>query len=218
MSTISIPNFTHKESEAIAEKLLGEYGFIEKGILPIDIELLANKRKCYVSVIPGVYRNRGVKGIAWKNTSNGRFEILIDEDHYTNDDKSYRFTIAEELAHSILHSSFFENISTIEQRILFEKNLDEEDHRRFEMQAKRFANHLLLPTSLFLPKIEEWMKQNSKIIDKFYYKSSGLLILEVANKTELLFDSSVFIIKRALSRFMEKDFTIGDYLLKKYKP
>ena len=103
-------------------------------------------------------------GTVFKKLPEGRLEILVDARHYEHDLLSAPFTIAEELGHILIHAEFFEDIKSAEDRIAFEDTLNEQTRRLFEMQAKKVASALLLPSSLYDPFVMGWCRENIEMI------------------------------------------------------
>lgn len=59
--------------------------------------------------------------------------------------KKYRFTLGEELAHLLLHTSIFAGCRTIEQRLAIEDALNEVRRDRLENNARALASMILMP-------------------------------------------------------------------------
>lgn len=68
----------------------------------------------------------------------------------------WRFTLAHELGHAILHQQYFKDISIFDdERTLFGNIYSSADQQRMESQANLFASSLLMPKNLFLYKYKE---------------------------------------------------------------
>ena len=94
-----------KDYKIIAEKFLKLNPYGQKKF-PTDIEVLITKSGFKFDTELDLLKQYGVKGLVAKNTKiKGDFKILLDENHYSNQEFYYPFTMAEELSHIILHSS-----------------------------------------------------------------------------------------------------------------
>ena len=69
-------------------------------------------------------------------------------------EKKYRFTLAEELAHFLIHRHLFANCRIIEDRMKIEKTLDERTRAYMESNAKALASAILMPKATVEPLVE----------------------------------------------------------------
>ena len=69
-------------------------------------------------------------------------------------EKKYRFTLAEELAHFLIHRHLFANCRTIEDRMKIEETLDERTRAYMESNAKALASAILMPKATVEPLVE----------------------------------------------------------------
>ncbi len=82
----------------------------------------------------------------------GGHKIFIDS-NLINDDKQercYRFTLAEEFAHIVLHRDIWKDVNTPEEWIDAWQKMPEEIHNKLENNAKELAGIILLPRYLFI--------------------------------------------------------------------
>lgn len=184
----------------ISNSFLNKFGYIAKGILPIDVETLSNIAGYNVNVFHNISQF-GIKGTAFKNNEQNKFEIIIDSWHYENDEFSYPFTIAEELAHIILHSDIFENVNNIEDRMSYESDTDEETYQVLEMEAKRLANLFLLPPVLFNPFVIDYVDKNIDLLKKENILNENDLVKTISKRLSPILSLSHFIIEKALLRY-----------------
>ena len=194
-----LPRMSSDEFKEIAEKFLKQNNFF-RNIVPVNVEILAFNTEHPVETFQELRNEFDCKGTAWFNKEKDRFEIYIDSYHYQYQIKSSQFTIAEELAHIIIHADIFKQIESPEDRLSLDKNTSESTHQVIEKQAKQLASELLLPTAIFYPYATDWIKINLK----------NILAERPANERDLLnyinkrigdkLDLSEFIINRALTR------------------
>lgn len=113
---------------------------------PIDIDLLAERGfGLDIVPIPSLYEAYQVEGALWREPK-GDFSLVVDQDMMDNKPHRYRFTIAEEVAHFILHRQVFEPIHSVEEAVeLYQKICN---YRRMDRNAKRLAAALLMPGNL----------------------------------------------------------------------
>ena len=218
MKTISIPflpSLREPEAKVIAEDFLKKNGVnLTNGKLPIDIETLSHRIGHPVEHFSDLKANFGCKGTAYNNLTKSRLEIYIDAEHDMTEPSSSRFTIAEELAHIIVHKPIFAQVHTPEDRITLETNTKETTRLVIEKQAKCVASELLLPTCLFHPYLIEWTKNNLKLIIDDRPANSDDLATFMARKISGELGLSEFILKRAILRNAGTD--VLDEITKKF--
>lgn len=115
-------------------------------VIPVEIEeLLEFKLKKNICPIPGLLDTYEIDG--W--TSNDLSTIYVDEFIYKSRETRYRFTLAHELGHVVLHKDIYKThrISTIEEWRDFCKEVDETSYAWLESQAYNFAGLILVPSS-----------------------------------------------------------------------
>jgi Zn-dependent peptidase ImmA (M78 family) len=75
--------------------------------------------------------------------------LFVDEDQQLSHPLRYRFTIAEELAHCIIHHKIFKGKSFSENREVY-NSISETDYQDLERNAKFLAAALLMPRETFV--------------------------------------------------------------------
>ena len=113
--------------------------------------------------IPGL---RGVIEAEGFTTSDLR-EICVDEDTYERHENRYRFTLAHEVGHVLLHTEIFSRgrWSTIEEWKLFINSIPEKEHSWLEYHAYSFAGLVLVPR-------DELLRETQECVDKI--RSEGI--------------------------------------------
>jgi len=145
------------ELEQIASSVLYGAGSCIVGYR-VDIEKLIEIK--YHLIITTHYHLKEYGVEAFTLTKGKRIFVdfhLLDNPSF---DKRYRFTLAEELAHLIIHHKVYEDCSTIEERIQREKQFSRQDLSYLETNAKALASAILMP-KLF---VEERMEKLFSII------------------------------------------------------
>ena len=86
--------------------------------------------------------------------------IHIDQNIYFNVEVRYRFSLAHELGHFILHKEIYGdlNYSTVEDWADTYEEIDSDDYGKLEFQANHFAGCLLIPDFAFWPLFQETLK------------------------------------------------------------
>jgi Zn-dependent peptidase ImmA (M78 family) len=156
-----LPYLSDQGAKEVADGILEAHNYLKRGKLPVNVEALALRIGYPPSGIPGLHARFDLYGTGYFDPDTGKYDILIDSDHYQREDWSSPFTIAEELGHFLLHKQYLVNIHSIEDRITFEENLPESTRRKFERQAKMVGSALLLPHDLFKPYVLKWAEEHA---------------------------------------------------------
>jgi len=73
--------------------------------------------------------------------------VLMDSEAYIN---RYRFTMAEEIGHRILHKDLFKNIRNVEEYFEVLDKVKQFELSRMDKDAKYLASAVLMPTGIFI--------------------------------------------------------------------
>ena len=65
-------------------------------------------------------------------------------------ERRYRFTLAEELAHIILHSDIYKEVKTFDDYFKAERSISEDSYHRLDRNAKELAGIILMPRYTFI--------------------------------------------------------------------
>lgn len=112
--------------------------------IPVEIEEIVEiKLKIKIIPIPDLMTQCGVDA---QITSDFK-AIYVDQKNYENDTNRFRFSLAHEIGHYVLHEQFYRdlNISSFTDATAFIAEIDEEEYSHLEVQANKFGNYLLLP-------------------------------------------------------------------------
>jgi len=115
--------------------------------LPIPIEeIIEYQFGINIYPIPGLKRLLGeaeVEGFL----SSDFTEIAVDQGVYEDFDTRYRFTLAHEIGHLVLHQEMYSQykIDNYEGRLGFVREIPDESYYWFEWQAQSFAGLVLVP-------------------------------------------------------------------------
>ena len=110
-----IPKYTVAQLEQRAELLLKQRcGWPPE--IPVDIELLVEREPgMLLDILPGLQEIAGVAGFVRYESKIKNFRLIIDADVADHPAASfYRFTVAEEFAHVMLHRQVMDQVSTLD--------------------------------------------------------------------------------------------------------
>lgn len=93
--------------------------------------------------------------------------IFVDEEQYMNVETfRWRFTLAEELAHILIHRPLFKGMS-VEQIIDFQNKLADEEYLAMEREAKYLAGCLLMPQTEYRNRFNHFCTiQSSRVLNE----------------------------------------------------
>lgn len=144
MARINVAPLTRSQMSKIAEAYLAKNH--PTGTLPIPIEDIIDLKEKIDIVSVEDLRADGHEAF----TSKDRKTIYVDKGVYSHKNQNrFRFTLAHELSHLLLHGDIFEsaNYSDIAGFKGFLAELGDEQVRRLEDQAYKTAGFLLVPTA-----------------------------------------------------------------------
>jgi len=141
-NNIKAPIFSYDEIRNHADHFLKQYHPSMK--IPIPIEEIAEfQMGLDIVPIPGLLRFFDVDGF----TSGDLLNIYVDEFIYSDRLGRYRFTLAHEVGHIILHKEIYSkaNFRNIKEWKDFINSISEKDHGWLEYQAYSFGGLVLVP-------------------------------------------------------------------------
>jgi Zn-dependent peptidase ImmA (M78 family) len=136
--------------------------------IPVPIEwIIESNLGIDIVPVPFLYRTFRNSGFLTAD----RKSIYIDEYQYDNFIEKYRFTLAHEVGHLIMHESIYEGISftSIQEYIEFMDSIQNDDFYWFETQAEWFAEQLLVPASKLEESCVDLLEANRSRFSKFEY-------------------------------------------------
>jgi Zn-dependent peptidase ImmA (M78 family) len=136
-----VPILSNAAISERATSLLKTHGYERE--LPVDVELLAERElKLDITPIPG-FRQKGIDGLLSQDLTT----IYVDENVQRNVATRYRFTLAHEIGHLVLHGDVIkEHLSKASDGFLMLwETLNQEEYAHAERQANVFAAALLMP-------------------------------------------------------------------------
>ena len=153
-------------------KIVGEYrdscGLGEQ--IPVDVEKLTDViLKINIIPIPSLYRSQEIDAFI----SNDFKKIYVDEHLYENLEPQYRFTLAHELGHMVIHQAYIRQfrIADIASYRRFINSITEDEYSLLETQANSFAGLFLVPPG---PLEKHFREQSKEIVHFISEKYKGL--------------------------------------------
>ncbi len=126
-----------------SESFLSRYN--PNKLIPVPIEEIVEfDFEINIIPIPELHENFNIDGF----TSSDLKDITVDEFVYQSRPGRYRFTLAHEIGHIVLHRNIFKEFkfSNIAGWKKFVKNIDEKKYSWIEWQAYSFAGLVLVPS------------------------------------------------------------------------
>ena len=207
-------HYPYSRLKEISEDFLEKNNF-RKGIIPTDIEMLIEKSGIIIEAIDDLRKDFSVKGLVAKDVNNdGRVKIFIDTHHYEEDTFEYKFTLAEELAHILIHMDFYDGINGVEDCIKKYNSISDDDYRKYEQQARNLASFLLLPEKEFNDEVIAFIDTNIEDYRIFNFQSAEDFSDKISNLISKKYELSHHVIYRTIvSRYPNR---IVDIIVDKY--
>ncbi len=153
---IKVPFLKYDDIHEKAEEFLRN--FHPSRILPIPIdEIIDVKMGIHVAPKLGLHGEIGQVGFL----SADHTTIFIDEYIYDNIDVRYRFTLAHEIGHMLLHKNIYDSylFKSPDAWKTFQKDMPERERSWFEWQADCFAGLALVPREELHSKISDCIRK-----------------------------------------------------------
>lgn len=194
--------FKHKNLEEIAAEVHKRF----KCEVPIDVDYIAEAAGLDICDMERLKEDFGLFGLLGK--MNKKFTIYIQKgdlkltNYYTN------FTIAEELAHYILHSDYFKNVNNFEQAYEFYLNISPKSEMKMELDAKYLAAAIILPRSHLKRKAIECYKKYEAVFKELLKNDYDGIIDRIASQLSDVYKAPEGVISHRLktSSLAFKDF------------
>lgn len=157
---IKVPFKNHDHIKVIAETFLKKYHPKDSYPIPIE-EIIEFKLGLDIIPLQGLHKVFEVDGFL----SSDRTSISIDENVYQSRPGRYRFTLAHEVGHFILHKDLYDKhaFETIEEWKRFIEHFPEKEYSWFEWQAYEFSGLVLVPPHHLNKRLNYHMKQIESI-------------------------------------------------------
>jgi len=138
---IAVPFIGNYQIKKKADQFRGKFWGNE---IPVGIEgIVEIKLKIKIIPIPNLQNQCGVDAQITSDFS----AVYVDQKSYENDTNRFRFSLAHEMGHSVLHKDFYKNLKIVSLNDVFSfiNEIDFKEYSNLETQANKFSNYFLLP-------------------------------------------------------------------------
>lgn len=121
----------------------------QTGGIPIPIEeIIELQLKLDIIPVSGLNSLHGTEGFITSDMT----EIYVDQDTQERVAKRYRFTLAHEMGHAVLHQKVYRELGVADcaSWLRVQNEVENDDHYWLEQQANTFAGFVLVPTKALL--------------------------------------------------------------------
>src|SRR3989338_5093928 len=195
-SPLKVPRHSYEELGKHADRFLGTYN--PKGTIPVPIEEII-EFEFGMNIIPiaGLHQGYEIDGFISSDLS----AISVDQFVYESRPGRYRFTLAHELGHAVLHRKVYKAaaFSTIREWKRFIEEIDLQDHEWLEWQAYAFAGLILVPPAPLKKKFSEAVRQ-ADAAGLSIRKTGDVAKLYIASWLAKGFDVSSQVIEKRLDK------------------
>lgn len=159
MPSPSVQFYSPQAIEQLAETIIEKF-HRPSDSLPVEIDVIA-ERDLRVNIMPfSGLRQRGLHGyLALSRKTIYIDEYLMNEDYCEN---RYRFTVAEEVGHLLLHTELFKNVATPDDYFKALDRITTSEVAQMDSEAKHLGEAILMPAELFRARALSYANESSK--------------------------------------------------------
>jgi len=157
LSTLpSVPHLSYEQLRSYADGFLKRYHPTKKIPVPIE-QIVEFQLKLDIIPLPGLQAAYEIAGF----TSGELTAISVDQFVYEHRPRRYRFTLAHEVGHVVLHAELFKEHSfrTVDEWKRFVRAFPDLDLSRLEWQAHCFAGLVLVPREVLAETVQDKVRQ-----------------------------------------------------------
>lgn len=138
------PYISYTEISRRTESFLKQYHPAKDIPIPVE-EIIELKLKLNIFPFPRLYKDHGLNGFLSHDLST----IYVDEVQYSQYNEKYRYTLAHELGHYVLHRACYDELTfqSIDEYVRWRISMPADEISWFETQGEWFAGQLLVPTN-----------------------------------------------------------------------
>ena len=197
MVEVLVPFKNHDHIKKIASDFLRKYHPKDTYPTPIE-EIIELKLNIDIIPIPGLHETLEVDGFISADLSS----ISVDEYVYKHRHGRYRFTLAHEIGHAIMHEGVYKHhgFNTTEEWKKFMENFPEDQWSWLEWQANQFAGLILVPSH----HLEKRLGYHSKQIKALGIKNEDVIMDRVVELLAQDFVVSRDVILRRIDKETKK--------------
>lgn len=151
-ASISVRRLSYEQLRTEAESFLSEHHPTRRIPVPIE-EIVEFRFRMDIVPIPNLLRSEEIDGCLSKD----RTTIYVDDNVYNGYPNRYRFSLAHELSHRILHGYLYEalDFDSVTQWKTVILRIPEDQRRWFEWQAYALAGLILVPQAELAERFDE---------------------------------------------------------------
>jgi hypothetical protein len=142
MSSLGVRYLDYAEIASVAASFLRDK---QLALIPIDIEgVIESAYRTDIVPLPSLQIAFSIEGFSTPDFS----AIYVDDYVWRSSENRYRFTLAHELGHHLMHSKYLNMLGgyvSVKQWAQVVEQIDPKDHGKMEFQANSFAGLLLVP-------------------------------------------------------------------------
>lgn len=133
--------------------------------IPIPVEeIIELKLGLNIFPFPRLYKDHGLNGFLSRDLST----IHVDEIQYNQFNEKYRYTLAHELGHYVLHKACYDDLTfqSIDDYKRWRMSVPTEEISWFETQGEWFAGQLLVPTKQLIAVCHTVVAKHQRVFKK----------------------------------------------------
>lgn len=204
--SLGVPYKSNDEIAQLALGILNDSGWAQGS--EVDVESICEKH-LKLSIIP-INQLKNYHGLDAFVTSD--FRIMVDQTSFEDNSPRYRFSLAHELAHVVMHSDAYKKleVSNIKDHLSVQNRLISFELKKIEQQAYRFAGCLLLPKPSFAPLVNEHFTED--ILTEMTIGEAYYAIEEIAST----FSVSKDVVRKQLMHYYPEIYTSIEKIIDDY--
>ena len=191
MGKIVVPGHKPWEIERAAQEFLAKYWRPEERW--VDIEAII-ERDLDVVIDYTSLAWPPILGSISRRSSDGKFVIVVHQEIADHRPTQYRFTLAQEVGHFLLHRVILESVRTPDDAASLHQELTKEQYQMMESQANRCAGSILLPESQLRSAAHEayasWFHRISQVTRVVPDDLVKRIVRDLAKAFEVSFDAA----------------------------
>lgn len=163
--------------------------------IPVNIELIIEKQLGSGGILPirNLRRDYETYGCLVYDQRDARMMIVVDEYMADNNVTTYRFTLAEEVAHHLLHNKIFKHATSVSKWSSTWSTMSPTLHWQLDRNAKYLAGALLIPKDSLNSRVREVYDQYFADLEVLNEKHLRALIAQkLAPEYEVSADGTMF--------------------------
>jgi Zn-dependent peptidase ImmA (M78 family) len=156
MELSHIKQYSYPEIEHIVIRLLNTV-FPDLLNIPVDIDLIAEKRGIEVWIQEDLLLQTGISEAVLVYSKDTKTSILVDADANVKNKARANFSVAHELGHAVLHPYLYCDCKNINDSIELKRKI-KQSYKYIEGQVNYFAGAVLIPRKTLFPDMQEIYK------------------------------------------------------------